>query len=89
MREEERERNINVWLPLVHPLIGDLACNPGMRPDWESNQRPFGYRWALSPLSHTSQGEVLVFKGQTLSSFNTVSLIGKIHILHEHWYGDT
>ena len=21
---------------------GDLACNPGTCPDWESNQRPFG-----------------------------------------------
>ena len=41
-REKERERNINVWLPLAHPLLGDLFCNPGMCPDWESNQRPFG-----------------------------------------------
>ena len=41
-REEERERNINVWLPLVHPQLGDLALTPGMCPDWESNQRPFG-----------------------------------------------
>ena len=24
------------------PPTGDLACNPGMCPDWESNQRPFG-----------------------------------------------
>ena len=24
------------------PLSGDLARNPGMCPDWESNQRPFG-----------------------------------------------
>ena len=24
------------------PPIGDLACNPGMCPDWELNQRPFG-----------------------------------------------
>ena len=32
---KERERNINVWLP------GDLARNPGMCPDWESNQLPF------------------------------------------------
>ena len=24
------------------PPTGDLACNLGMRPDWESNQRPFG-----------------------------------------------
>ena len=31
-REKERERNINVWLPLVH---GDLVNNPGMWPDWE------------------------------------------------------
>ena len=24
------------------PLTGDLAHNPGMCPDWESNWRPFG-----------------------------------------------
>ena len=24
------------------PPTGGLACNPGMCPDWESNQRPFG-----------------------------------------------
>ena len=40
-REKERERNINVWLPLMHHT-GDLACNPGTCPDWESNQRLFG-----------------------------------------------
>ena len=39
---EREERNISVWLPLTCPLLGDLACNPGMCPDWESNQRPFG-----------------------------------------------
>ena len=26
----------------LHAPIGDLACNPGMCPDWESNQQPFG-----------------------------------------------
>ena len=41
-REKERERNINVWLPLMCPPTGDLNCNPGMCPDWESNQQPFG-----------------------------------------------
>ena len=41
-REGERERNINVCLPLMHKR--DLARNPGMCPDWESNQRPFGLR---------------------------------------------
>ena len=24
------------------PPTGDLTCNPGMCPDWESNQQPFG-----------------------------------------------
>ena len=36
------ERNINVWLSLACPLpAGDLACNPGMCPDWDSNQQLF------------------------------------------------
>ena len=45
-REKERERNIDGWEK--HPLVAshmpptrDMACNPGMCPDWESNQQPF------------------------------------------------
>ena len=34
-REEERERNITVWLPFACYPTGDLAHNPGMFPDWE------------------------------------------------------
>ena len=42
-KETERNRNINVWLPLMCPLWGpDLACNPGMCPDWELSQHHFG-----------------------------------------------
>ena len=39
------------------PPTGDLACNPGMCPDLESNRRPFGSQagTVLNPLSHTSQ----------------------------------
>ena len=29
---------------LSHGTTGDLARNPGMCPDWESNQRPFGLK---------------------------------------------
>ena len=44
-REKERERNMmcernSDQLPLMPPN-GDLACNPGMCPDWESNQQLF------------------------------------------------
>ena len=34
---------------------GDLACNPGMCPDWESNWWLFGSQPTLIPLSYTSQ----------------------------------
>ena len=45
-KEKEREetsmweRNID-WLPSVHAPSGHQTCNPGMCPDWESNQWPF------------------------------------------------
>ena len=29
------------WLPLIHPQLGNLAHNPGMCCDWESNLQPF------------------------------------------------
>ena len=50
--EKEWERNTDVGLPLP---TGDLACKPGICPDWESNQQLFGLQAALSPLSHTRQ----------------------------------
>ena len=40
---------------------GDLACNPGMCPDWESNRQPFGLQPPLNPLSYASQGMVEFF----------------------------
>ncbi|XP_053522519.1 translin isoform X1 [Artibeus jamaicensis] len=59
-REGEKERNISVWLLLVHPLLGtgpcwELARNPGMCPDRESNRDLLVRRPVLSPLSYTSQ----------------------------------
>ena len=35
------------------PPARDLACNPGMCPDWESHQRPFGpWAWTQSTEPH-------------------------------------
>ena len=39
--EREGEKHQCVIAPHVSPT-GDLARNPGMCPDWESNQQPFG-----------------------------------------------
>ena len=59
-QEKEKERNID--MREIHQLVasctpstGDLACTPGMCPDWELNRQTFGSQ-ALNPLSHTSQG---------------------------------
>ena len=54
-REKEGEKHQCV-ITSCTPLTGDLACNPGMCPDWEFNQQPFGSQPALNPLNHTSQG---------------------------------
>ena len=47
-REKEGEREGEKHQCVIvsrMPLIEDLACNPGMYPDWELNRRPFG-SWA-------------------------------------------
>ena len=53
--EREGEKHQGVVASHVAPT-GDLACNPGMCPDWESNRRPFGLQPTLIPQSYTSQG---------------------------------
>ena len=56
-QEGEREGEKHQWMVASHvALTGALACNPGMCPDWESNQQPFGSQPVLNPLSYTSQG---------------------------------
>ena len=58
--EKERERNINVWLPLTQPLLGTWpaaqAC--ALTGNWTSD--PLVCRLVLNPLSHTSQGQILL-----------------------------
>ena len=57
-REGEREGEKHQCVVMSRtPPIGDLACNPGICPDWESNQDPLVRRATLNPLSHTSQAQ--------------------------------
>ena len=49
-REKEKERNIHVRLLTSRtPPTGDLAGNPGMCSDWESNQVPLGSQASAQP----------------------------------------
>ena len=58
-RKKERERNSD-WLPLTPPH-GDLDCNPGMCPDWESNQWPFGLQAGIQSTEPNEPGLFTLF----------------------------
>ena len=55
-REKDRERNINVWLPLKYSLLGTWPSIQAGGLTGNRTSDPLVCRLALSPLSHTSQG---------------------------------
>ena len=59
MGERKAEKHQNVVAPHTPPTR-DLTHNPGLGPDWESNQWPFGSQ-AGAPLHHSSQRKSAIF----------------------------
>ena len=57
-REKEREGNINVWLPLAHPLLGTWPTTQACALTGNQTSDLLVCRPALNPLSHTSQEEL-------------------------------
>ena len=58
-RDKERERNINVWLPLACPLLGTWPAIQACALTGNQTSDPLVFcRPALNPLSHTSQGSI-------------------------------
>ena len=53
---EERERNINVWLPLAWRQLGTWPATQAWALTGNGTGDPVVHRPALSSLSHTSQG---------------------------------
>ena len=66
-KEEERERNINVWLPLTHPALGTWPITQACALPGNQAGDPFIRRPVLNPLSHTSQGPKHAPNASTLS----------------------
>ena len=61
--EKERERNINVWLPLTHPpLRGTWPTTQACALTGNQTSDPFVRRLVLNLLSCTSQGVFLDVK---------------------------
>ena len=57
-REKERERNINVWLPLAHPQLGTWLATQACALTGNQAGNPLVFRTTPNPLSHTSQGSI-------------------------------
>ena len=53
-REKERERNFNVWLPLVHSPLRIWPATQACTLMGNQTGDPLVQRPALNPLSHTS-----------------------------------
>ena len=54
--EKERERNMNLWLLLMGPLLGTWPAAQACALNGNRSSDRLVRRPALSPLSHTSQG---------------------------------
>ena len=68
-REKERERNINVWLPLTCPLLGTWPATQPCALTGNQPSDPLIHSLAPNPLSHTSQGNhvcSLIFRNPKL-----------------------
>ena len=61
-RGEGKERNINVWLPLLHPLLETWPTTQACALIRNRTSDPLVHRLALNPLSHTSQDDSPYFK---------------------------
>ena len=55
-RREGRERNINVWLLLKHPILGTWPATQACALTGNPSGDPSVCRTILNPLSHLSQG---------------------------------
>ena len=59
-REGEREGEKHQCMAASRtPPTGDLACNPGMRPDWESNWQPFGLQAGAQSTEPYQPGQII------------------------------
>ena len=62
-RDKERERNINVWLPLACPLLGTWPATQACASNWVSNLQPFGSQASTQPTKPHQPGPFLIFWG--------------------------
>ena len=81
-REEERERNINVWLPLTCPIPITWPVTQACALTRTQTGDPLVHRPELNPLSCTSQGNSLDFLKKLINTLGFMYKNNK-HILKQ------
>ena len=71
--EREGEKHQCVVASLMLPT-GDLACNTGIRPDWELNWLPFGSQAGTQSTEPHQQGHYILFLISDEMSLNTTKI---------------
>ena len=66
-REKVRERNISVWLPLTHPLLGTWPPTQARARDRESNQQPIDLLANAHSIEPHQPGPSLSFMGREMA----------------------
>ena len=59
--EKEKERNINVWLPFDHPLLGTWPAAQACALTGNRTSNPLVRRPAFNPLSYTNRGCLFIY----------------------------
>ena len=78
-REGGREGEKHQCVVASQAHYGNLACNPGVCPDWESNQRPFGSQASTQFTEPHQPGHIryifsiILFNG--LMAFNLIKVL--------------
>ena len=60
-KENEGERNINMWLPLAHPLLGTWPATQACALTGNLSSDPLVHRPVLNLLSYTCQGYLFIY----------------------------
>ena len=84
-REKEGERNIDVWLPLVHPQLEIRHTTQACALTGNRTSDPLVCRSALNPLSHTSQSNTFLID-TLIDKFNCVQYFCHKNVCYKHFY---
>ena len=89
-REGERDRNINVWLPLTHSLLGTQPTTQACAPDREYNQRPFGLQAGTKSTESHQLGlfSLLLEREKEGENKRERTMDARETVFHTDWRGD-